>query len=149
MIGVLDMAVCEKALQVLLFALDLLYAALRHPLERGERLRDEARDADGDAQVIAPLDLMIELVDAVRQIGDALQVFIRFRRKAHHEVELHLFPAIFEGIRTGAHDVFLRDTLIDNIAHTLRTGFRCQCETALSDLLDLFRDVDGEAVDTQ
>ena len=152
MIGVLDildMPVCEKALQVLLFALDLLYAALRHPLERSERLRHEARDADGDAQVIAPLDLVIELVDAVRQIGDALQVFIRFRWKAHHEVELHLFPAIFEGIRAGAHDVFLRDALIDDIAHTLRTGFRCQCETALSDLLDLFRNVDGEAVDTQ
>ena len=69
--------------------------------------------------------------------------------EGHHEVELHLFPAIFEGIRAGAHDVFFRDALIDDITHALRTGFRCQRETALSDLLDLFRDVNGEAVDAE
>lgn len=35
MIGVLDMAVCEKALQILLFALDLLYTALRASTGKG------------------------------------------------------------------------------------------------------------------
>lgn len=54
-----------------------------------------------------------------------------------------------EGIFTGGQKVFFGDALIDDVAQALGPRFRRKGQAALSDLLYLLGDVDGEAVDAQ
>ena len=91
----------------------------------------------------------IQVQHFIGQVGNAGQVFIGFRRKAHHEVEFYRRPAVMEGIFTGGQKVFFGDALIDDVAQALGPRFRRKGQAALSDLLYLLGDVDGEAVDAQ
>ena len=91
----------------------------------------------------------VQVEDLIGQIGNAGQVFIGFRRQAHHEVELDRGPAVLEGIFTGCQQIFFGDALVDDVAQALGPRFGRKGQAALADLLDLLGDVDGKAVDPQ
>ena len=144
-----DGPVSDMLLQEPLAALKFLYGQLAKPLEGGEGLGHEAGHGNGDLHAPAALDLRIEVNHLLGQFRNADDVLICFRRQAHHEVELHLLPALTEGSAAGSEEVFLRHALVDDIAHALGACLRGEGKAGLPDLLHLVGQVNGEAVYAQ
>ncbi len=139
----------DVVLQKLLPALELLNRQLAEPLERRIRFRHEAGHGNRDPAATPALDFSIKVDDFLSELGNTNDIFVRLRRQAHHKVELDLLPALAEGRTAGLHEIFFRDALVDDIAQTLRAGFRRKRQTRFSDLLHLMRKVNREAVNAQ
>ena len=139
----------DMLLQKFLAALEFFNGQLPEPLERRIGFRHKAGNGYRDLDAPLALDFRIEVNDFFRELGNADNIFIGFRRQAHHKVELNLFPALLEGRSAGIHKVFFRNALVDDIAQTLRACFGRKGQTGLSDLLHLMRQINREAVNTQ
>ena len=113
----------QFALEQLLAARDLLAFELRRPLEGREVLRHEHRGAHRDAQARGTLLLgKREIAGANQrgQAGDAKYVFVRLRGQADHKIEFDRRPALLEGVRHGAYQIFFGDAFVDDVPQALR-----------------------------
>lgn len=142
-------AVTDMLLQKLLASLEFLERNLPEPLEGCVWLWYKAGDGDRDLDAAPSLDFLIQIDDFLCKICNADDVFVRLRREPHHEVKLDLPPALTKCRAAGLEEIFLRDTLIDDVAHALCAGFRCKGKSRLSDLLHFVCKIDGKAVDAQ
>ena len=98
----LDLAGMHAAEQIFLLLAQGLAAVLGAELERRVRLGHKAGDADRDLHALALRsigDLIEQVHDLLRRVGNALDVVERFRRQTHHEVELDRGVPLREGDR--------------------------------------------------
>ena len=112
---------------MLLFFTQLILGILAHELERRHRLWHKTRHADGDLHAAAlgfVFVFIIEVHNALRRVGNSLNVLHRLCGQAQHEVELHGGVAGAEGKVAGALDFFLGNVFIDDVPQTLCSGFR-------------------------
>ena len=104
----------------------------------------EERGADGNLTFADPLLLrnliVIVLCNFLSQMCDRLAVLFLLERKTEHKVQLYFVPATVERLIRAIQDNFLCQSLIDNIAHPLGTGFRCKGQAALFYVLHLAHD---------
>ena len=79
----------------------------------------------------------------------SLAVLFLLERKTEHKVQLYFVPATVERLIRAIQDNFLCQSLIDDIAHPLGTGFRCKGQAALFYVLHLAHDIQRKGVDAQ
>ena len=144
-----NVLVIDESLDVLLFPFDFFDWQLAEPLEGRVRLGHEARYGDSDLAVVLASHFTVEVEDLIGQVGNAGQVFVRFRRQAHHKVELDRRPAVLESVFTSCQQIFFGNALVDDVAQALGSCFRREGQAALADLLDFLGNVDRKAVDPQ
>ena len=122
------------------------------PLERSERFRYKEGCTDNNLHFAVSLilgNLIISLCDLFRQMSDFLHVFLSLCGKPQHKVQFYAVPAALKGLSCAVQDIFLCESFIDNITHTLRTGLRSKSQAALADILYLFHDIQRKSIDTQ
>ena len=142
-------AIGDVLLEKLLTSLKLLDRQLPEPLERRIGLRHEAGDGNRHLAATPPANLRIEIDDLLCKFCNSNDVLVRLRRQPHHEVELHLLPAVTECRTARREQVLLRHALVDDIAQALRPCLGRKGQPRLSHLLHAVCEVDREAVDAQ
>ncbi len=100
------------------------------PLEWRERLGDEGRGGDADAELLHSL-LLADGGDLLRHRRYRPDIFFRLGRKAEHEVELEGRPAVGEERLRSLADLVLRYLLVDDVPEPLATRLGCDGESHL------------------
>ena len=134
------------------FSEKFLFCAHLRPLERSKWLRNEEGRTRNDLYLAVSLvlrDLVVLLRDLLGKQGDSLHVLHGLCRKTQHEIQLYTVPSALERQRRTVYDIFLCQSLIDNISQSLGTRLRSEGQAALLNILDLAHNVKGESVDTQ
>src|SRR5262249_46961125 len=72
--------------------------------------------------------LLADVERLAGRLDDAADVFVFLRRKADHEVELHVVPAAGEDALGRVEQVLLGHVLVHDVAHALRAGLRRERE---------------------
>lgn len=82
-------------------------------------------------------DLIVTSGNLICKFRDCPHVLFGFSRKSQHKVKFYLIPATVKRLSGSPNDVLYRKAFVDHITHSLRSGFRCKCQAALSDILYL------------
>jgi hypothetical protein len=85
----------------------------------------------------------------VGQIGDTIQIFLRFRGQADHEVQLDAVPASLESCLHHLFEILIRHVLVNHVAQTLGSRFWSKGEPSLACLLNVLGQLHGEGVQPQ
>ena len=121
---------------------DCFNGILRGPLKRSERLRNKYADTYGNPEPFCPFIFRNSKIfgyDFSCEVCNPIQILCCFRRQAVHEIEFYTAPSAFESITHLFKKVIFRYSLIDDIPHSLRTGFGSKCKACFPDLLCFFK----------
>ena len=152
MVVVDDLAVCDLAFEQLLLAHQRIKGVLLFPLERRERLRHKAGDADGHRGALSLVGIRILIVFFNHALGkerDALNIFIGLGGQSVHEIELDRRLAHVVGNIDRAEQIRLADVLIDRVTQALRACLGRKGEAAGLDGGHLVHQFAREAVKTE
>ena len=119
---------------LLLLPQDLM-RILRHKLERRVRLWHKACHADRHLHAFALRAVWVlikQFYNALRRLGNALDVLQCFSGQAHHEIQLYRSIARIESKGTGFFYLLHSDVFIDDVTQALRAGLRRKCEAAFA-----------------
>ena len=136
-----DRAVRNVLFEQLLTPLKFLNRQLSEPLKGSIRFRHKTGDRNGHLAAALAANLRVEINDLLRKLRDSDNVLIRLRRQAHHKVELDLLPSMTKRCAARFQQIFLRHSLVDDIAHALRASLRRKGEPGLTHRLHLVRKI--------
>ena len=141
----------ERLAQVLEFLVRLFDVLHLQPLERRPRLGHEGihrrmNAADASARLAH---LEHDLPDLLGQSHDRLHVGMGLERKTDHEVELEILDAVFEDPARPGQDVFVRELLVQDLPHPVRTAFGGQGQPLDAGVDQLEDELRREVIETQ
>ena len=82
-------------------------------------------------------------------MSDTFHIILGFGRKSEHKIQFYFIPAALKSFSGTFQNHFLGKTFVDNITQSLRTGFRCEGQAALFDILYFLHDIQGESIDSK
>ena len=122
------------------------------PLERCKRLWHKDRSTCYNINLAFSLFLRNRIIfsgNLVRQNGNFLNIIIGLSRQSQHKIKLHTGPASPEGIHGAVQNIFLGQSLINDISHSLGSCLWSKGQTALSHILHLRHNIQRKCINTQ